>query len=276
MSETSPATFFFQIAVLVAGVVLWIRSLTVSRHLLPWRGENNLTRWDIPLTDFLLLLFFVLLFIFFGSQAAVYWTDGSGLNTPDSLLRQYVIPGYTFHLCSMVAWVLFGFYHPNIWPRRQLPWISSMIAAAKTLLFALPVIALVGLVWVKMLEAVNMPTDLQDLVGIMQEADNSFYLVALVLLAVVIAPINEELLFRGGIFRFLNNRIPTALAMIISSILFALLHMNWFSFLPLIVLGCFLCLVTLKTGSLKPAMLMHALFNLNSILAILGAPATGI
>ncbi len=275
MPETSPVTFFFQIAVLVAGVVLWIRSLTVSRQLLPWRGENNLARWDIPLTDVLLLLFFVLLFIFFGSQAAVYWTDGSGLDSPDSVLKQTVISGYTFHLCSIVAWILFGFYHPSIWPRRQLPWISSAIAAAKTLLFALPVIAVVGLVWVKMLEAVDMPTDLQDLVGIMQEADNSFYLIAIVLLAVVFAPINEELLFRGGIFRFLNNRIPTPLAMIISSIFFALLHMNWFSFLPLIVLGCFLCLVTLKTGSLKPAMLMHALFNLYSILAILGTPASG-
>lgn len=272
MAESITAVTFIQIAILVTGVVLWIRSLTVSRQLLPWRGENNLARWDIPLPDFLLLLFFVLLFVFFGSQAAVYWTDQSSLDAPDGVLKQAVISGYTFHLCSLIAWILFGIYHPSLWPRRRLSWISSAIAAVRTLLFALPVIALFGLAWVMILEALGMPTDLQDLVGTIHEADNSFYLIALVLLAVVVAPINEELLFRGGIFRFFNNRIPTPLAMILSSVLFALLHMNWFSFVPLVVLGCFLCLVTLKTGSLKPAMIMHALFNLNSILSIILSP----
>lgn len=273
MSEPIGPANFIQIALLLAGVVLWIRSLTVSRQWLPWRGDNNLGRWDIPLADFLLLLFFILLSVFLGSQAAVYWTDQSGLDTPDQVIKQTVISGYTFHLCGIAAWIGFGFFHPTLWPRRRLSWFSSSIAAVRTLLFALPVIVIVGLAWVKILEAAGIPTDLQDLVGTIREADNTFYLVALVLLAVVIVPVNEELLFRGGIFRYFNQRIPTPLAMILSSVLFALLHMNWFSFGPLLVLGCFLCLVTLKTGSLKPAMIMHALFNLNSILSILWSPA---
>lgn len=272
MSESFSAVTTSQIVFLVAGVALWIRSMTVSRKLLPWRGDDNLARWDIPLPDFLLLLFFVFLFMFFGSQAAVYWTDQSGLDAPDGVLKQTVISGYSFHLCSIVAWISFGIYHPSIWPRRQLSWISSTIAAVRTLLFALPVMVVFSLAWVMILQALGMPTDLQDLVGTIHEADNTFYLVALVVLAVVVAPINEELLFRGGLFRYCNKRLPTPLAMLLSAVPFALLHMNWFSFMPLVVLGCFLCLVTLKTGSLKPAMIMHALFNLNSILSILLSP----
>ena len=179
-----------------------------------------------------------------------------------------VISGYSFHLCSIVAWILFGLYHPGIWPGRRLPWPVSIGSGIRGLLFAIPAIALIGMAWSGLLHAIDLPTEPQDLIGIIREADNIGYLIALGGLAVVIAPINEELLFRGGLFRFFNTRLPTPVAMILSSILFALLHLNWFSFLPLVVLGCFLCAVTLKTGSLKPAIVMHSLFNINSIASI--------
>ncbi len=269
MTEVPIPILIFQIAIILIGIGLWLWSATGARYLLPWRGPNRLSHWDIPVGDFLLLLFIVLLFVFFGSQAAVYWSDKTILDEPAGELAQAVITGYSFHLCSIVAWILFGIYHPSIWPGRRLPWYRSTVFGIRSLLFAIPVILLVGTVWAGLLHAIDLPTEPQDLIGIIREADNLAYLIALGLLAVVIAPINEELLFRGGLFRFFNSRLPTPVAMILSSILFALLHLNWFSFLPLVVLGCFLCGVTLKTGSLKPAMLMHALFNVNSIASIL-------
>ncbi|MEZ5276480.1 MAG: CPBP family intramembrane glutamic endopeptidase [Opitutaceae bacterium] len=274
MTETPLPVLVTMSVLLTAGVALWIWTLSRNRQQLPWRGNNQLAHWDIPVADFLLLFFLVVLFVFFGSQAAVYWSDASGLEEPATALRQAVVSGYTFHLGSIVVWILFGIYHPGIWPGRGLSWFNSSVAAIRSLLFAIPVILLVFLPWSALLEALGLSTAPQPLVGIFQEADEPGYLIALAFLAVVVAPINEELLFRGGIFRFLKSRFPTSLAMIVSSVLFALLHLNWFSFLPLFTLGCFLSLVTLKTGSLKPAILMHALFNLNSVLAILASPAS--
>ncbi|RKX36385.1 MAG: hypothetical protein DRP71_00350 [Verrucomicrobia bacterium] len=264
----------FQIAIVLIGIGLWLWSATRARHLLPWRGPNRLRHWDIPVRDFLLLVFIVLLFVFFGSQAAVYWSNGTVSDEPAGDLAQAVITGYSFHLCSIVAWILFSVYHPSLWPGRRLPWLPSAVSGIRSLLFAIPVILLVGTAWAGLLNAIDLPTEPQDLIGIIREADNLGYLIALGVLAVVIAPINEELLFRGGLFRFLNAYLPTPVAMILSSILFALPHLNWFSFLPLVVLGCFLCGITLKTGSLKPAMLMHALFNMNSISSILFTSST--
>ena len=269
MTEIPIPLLIFQTAIVLIGIGLWLWSAIKAKDLLPWRGANRLRHWDIPIGDFLLLLFLVLLFVFFGSQAAVYWSGKTVLEEPADDLAQAVIFGYSFHLCSIVAWILFSIYHPSIWPGRRLPWFASIVSGIRGLLFAIPVILLIGTAWAGLLYAIDLPTEPQDLIGIIREADNLGYLVALGVLAVVIAPINEELLFRGGLFRFFNTRLPTPVAMILSSILFALPHLNWFSFLPLVVLGCFLCGVTLKTGSLKPAILMHALFNMNSITSIL-------
>jgi membrane protease YdiL (CAAX protease family) len=269
MTEVPKPLLTLQIAILVIGIGLWLWSLTRGRHLLPWRGENRLRHWDIPASDFLLLIFVVLLFIFIGSQAAVYWSDKTVIDEPTSNLAKAVIYGYSFHLCSIVAWIVFSFIHSSVWPGRRQPWISSAISAVRSLLFAIPIILVIGIAWSALLYAVDLPTEPQDLIGIIRDADNLGYLIALGVLAVAIAPINEELLFRGGLFRFFNTRMPTSIAMILSSILFAILHLNWFSFLPLVVLGCFLCTATLKTGSLKSAMIMHALFNLNSVVSIL-------
>jgi len=269
-----PIPILISNAIVLIGIGLWLWSATRARHLLPWRGPNRLSHWDIPVGDFLLLLFVVLLFVFFGSQTAVYWSDKTILDEPVGELARAVITGYSSHLCSIMAWILFGLHHPGIWPGRRLPWFRSAVFGIRSLLFALPVVLLVATAWTGLLDAIGLPTEPQGLIEIIREADNLRYLIALGALAIVIAPINEELLFRGGLFRFFNARLPTPVAMILSSIPFGLLHMNWFSFLPLVVLGCFLCGVTLKTGSLKPAILMHAFFNMNAIASILsGTPA---
>ena len=273
MTDTPLLLIISQAIILMAGIALWIRTLSRSPARLPWRGEDRLAHWDIPVSDFLLLLFLIVIFVFFGSQATVFWRDDTGLGENTNALRQAVVAGYTFHLGSILVWILFGLYHPGIWPGRGLSWFNSFHAAVRGLLFAIPVIVIVAVAWSSALEAFGMPTDPQDLIGIIRAAEDPAYLVALGFLAVVVAPINEELLFRGGLFRFLKSRFPTAPAIIASSVCFALLHMNWFSFLPLFILGCFLSLVTLKTGSLKPAILMHALFNLNSVVVILASPA---
>lgn len=86
----------------------------------------------------------------------------------------------------------------------------------------------------------------------------------LVVFAGLIAPIAEELLFRGLLFRFLAVKIrqPTML-ILISAFLFALPHQlpnNW-DFTIYMVMGCLIGLCYWHTKSLKYAILSHFINN---------------
>ena len=112
------------------------------------------------------------------------------------------------------------------------------------------------------------------------------------LAAFTLAPLGEETLFRGYLFRKISECLrermtkqkqraklkedssysglfPAAIAALISSLLFSALHFSYGSFAELAVafsIGIVLCAFTQKSKSLLPAILAHASFNLLSIL----------
>ena len=90
----------------------------------------------------------------------------------------------------------------------------------------------------------------------------------LVLIAVVLAPIIEELIFRGCLYRFLKSQTAILPAQIISGILFSLMHANIFSFLPLALIGVLLARVYEKTGSILVSIWFHAFFNGHTLLML--------
>ena len=79
--------------------------------------------------------------------------------------------------------------------------------------------------------------------------------------AAVVAPATEEFLFRGYFYGVLRRYVGVIPAMLLTSLLFAAIHMNGPVFLPLFVLAVCLTLAYEATGSLWVPMLMHALFN---------------
>jgi uncharacterized protein len=84
---------------------------------------------------------------------------------------------------------------------------------------------------------------------------------AVVLAGAVLAPIAEELFFRGFVFRsYLSMRGPLV-AYPLSSLLFATLHLNLPALLPIFVLGLLFAAAYQRTGSIVPSMVGHALFN---------------
>lgn len=114
----------------------------------------------------------------------------------------------------------------------------------------------------------------QELVNLLSEGLSLPFgtLAALLIAAVVIAPIAEELLFRGLFYRFLKSRIRPHFAMVISSVCFGAIHYNMVAFIPLTFLGMVLVRAYERTGSLKVPILMHALFNANMTLLALLSP----
>lgn len=78
----------------------------------------------------------------------------------------------------------------------------------------------------------------------------------------VIAPIVEEIIFRGYLYRLLKSKIPIAFSMIISSTLFAIIHFNILSYTLLFVLSIFLTYIYERNGSIVCPIIIHFLFNL--------------
>jgi len=90
----------------------------------------------------------------------------------------------------------------------------------------------------------------------------------LVLLAVALAPaVCEEVIFRGVLLRGLASRIPPAVALILSAVMFALYHVRPVQMLPTFTLGLAIGLLSLRAGSILPAMIAHFLNNAMAIVA---------
>jgi uncharacterized protein len=92
-------------------------------------------------------------------------------------------------------------------------------------------------------------------------------LLVFAVLTVTVAPVVEELLFRGVALRGLMLRLGFWPAAVVSTAFFALLHVQRVStgsvFLLVVIgaLGMGLCVLTRRTGRLGPAIGVHALYN---------------
>ena len=83
----------------------------------------------------------------------------------------------------------------------------------------------------------------------------------------IFAPLFEEWLCRGMILRgLLYNKMKPFWAIVLSSFLFALIHLNPWQAVPAFAIGCLFGYVYYKTGSLKLVMLMHFSNNTFSLL----------
>lgn len=82
----------------------------------------------------------------------------------------------------------------------------------------------------------------------------------------VFAPFFEEWLLRGMVLRGLLQKIKPVWAILISAVLFGLIHGNIWQAIPATILGALLGWVYYKTGSLKLTMLMHCANNSMSVM----------
>jgi len=88
----------------------------------------------------------------------------------------------------------------------------------------------------------------------------SEYIMAFLML-VVIAPIAEELLFRGYLFGKLRKHAPIWVSILITSVVFAIVHGAWNVGLDVFALSIVLCLLRVVSKSLWPSILLHMMKN---------------
>ena len=77
----------------------------------------------------------------------------------------------------------------------------------------------------------------------------------------MLAPLFEEVIFRGALLPVLAKTFGNTWGIVISAFAFALAHLSVGELPPLVVLGVGLALLRLTSGRLFPCVLMHALWN---------------
>jgi membrane protease YdiL (CAAX protease family) len=272
-----PTITVFEYLLILAGLgfFAWLlfhpagRAARVSPPVLP--------AWEVSVSDFLFLAWLVVA-LGFSALVLLRLTIGATLSRlPEADTLQLVLYGSTFHISAIFTWIFARWYLRRRRaleglaesPRARAAWIQTRRGALLTFLASISLVTLTALGWEPLLKAVGLPTAHQELVDLFAQVRSPVLLALMIIFALVVAPVSEELIFRAGLFRFLRTRTPRWVAFVASASLFALLHANWVSFLPLCVLGVVFAVAYERTGSLTVPILAHALFNLNSLLLVL-------
>jgi len=84
----------------------------------------------------------------------------------------------------------------------------------------------------------------------------------------VVAPVVEEIFFRGFLFQGFRQQYGWMPAVFISSAIFGAVHLDPVALIPTFVLGCVLAYVYHRSNSVWPGMIFHAAINSFSLCAV--------
>lgn len=106
------------------------------------------------------------------------------------------------------------------------------------------------------------------LLQIVLESQDNLALLIFFSTAAIAAPLFEELLFRGFLLPSLTRYLPLWGSILISSFLFAAVHLSLSEVLPLTVLGIVLGFVYSRSRNLLAPILLHSLWNSGTLLSL--------
>ena len=174
-------------------------------------------------------------------------------------------------VCASVAFMI---------KRRNATWSQAFtpqpLSAAQTIraglygyLAMLPPAILLTWGFATLLQTLGIETDAQPVIDLLSDADQPLITrIYLTVAALLVAPILEELVFRGIALPALLKHTSYAFAIVSISALFALVHFHLPSTPALFVIAIACSLAYLKTGSIYVPMVMHAAFNGTTLVAL--------
>lgn len=264
------------LAVLISSAVLWIRQVQRPRDsILP---DEGISAWTIGWVNFGIFISAMIIAVFLAQQiglAVLLGPEAGGITelTPWLAVAAVVLLQGPMIAVFYLARRFYPGHYAGRLSRTNLTLGQSFKKAVPLFLMFLPVIWIATLLWSNVLsglEAAGVIEEFapQELVTLFQSGGDEVAIVILVLMAIIVAPLIEEIVFRGCIYRFLKSQTSLLGAQIISGMVFASLHANVLSFVPLVIVGILLAHIYEKTGSLTVAIWFHAFFNTFSLMML--------
>ena len=243
------------VALVVGGLLLAPFALALSRRLYPQPAEAR-APWGVPHVGLVVAAVMSGLFL---SVAVVKWLS-PGTLVELSLLAQLLMAALAYGSGALVTVLIAR--------RRGALEVMGLGAgghgrAALTgvgvYLLCAPLIYGVTLVWPWVIEQFGGQAEVQPIAAEFV-GQAGLPLALAVVLAVLVIPLIEELLFRGFLLPFLVRTLGTARGLLGTSLLFGLMHGPDFV-VPIGCLALVLGWVQLRTGRLAAAWAVHALHN---------------
>lgn len=223
--------------------------------------------------------------IYFASQIAIALALGVfislfGVNTGDlaneldGTVPQFI---YILSVQALSIWLLYQFMKRRRTPWSAIGWVKPRLRDVAYALggFAVYFVGYAFIVATLVEKYLPIDTDQRQQLGF----DTSVVgpeLVFIFMSLVILPPLVEEILVRGFLFTGLRNKLPLFSAAIVTSIVFAVAHLQWGSETPLLwsaaidtfVLSMVLVYVRHRSGSLWPGIGIHFLKNGIAFLAL--------
>jgi hypothetical protein len=138
------------------------------------------------------------------------------------------------------------------------------------LAFVGEIIVLAGLVAYSELLKTVLQMEVPRQIGTGEFGSSIVGFIAAFIVIVVLAPIGEEILFRGFVYPALRGRLGIVWGMVLTSAIFALFHLQLLLFVPLFIIGMALVGLYEYRKTLAPSIMLHAFNNLLALLAVYG------
>ena len=211
----------------------------------------------------------VILFIFYSASSNFIFL---GLQNfiPDSLRHNFLIMAHATLMDFLAVFFVIHFVKKShvsalkaIGIRRFSEFWKEAFSGVKAYLATLPsfLMILFALISISMLFSYEPPPHPLIHIFLEEEKRAPWLVVYALLVACVLAPVVEEIFFRGFMYGALRKKWGAGWATVITSAFFAYIHNNWFAFLPIFFLSCVLCYLYEKRKTLITPVVLHVIHN---------------
>ena len=201
-----------------------------------------------------------------GMMAALALTKFGNLSASDRTFYASVIGNLTFQGAALVFAHRFLCQHETTWHeflglhRRDLA--TSLSRAILVALLAVPMALTLNALSNEILTTLrSTPPDLQPAIQTLQVSQTLGRRIFAGFSAIILAPIAEEVLFRGILYATVKELGHPRIALYGTSFVFAAIHGSWLTLAPLTFFALVLTLLYERTRSLLAPIVAHASFN---------------
>lgn len=173
---------------------------------------------------------------------------------------------YSF-VTGLLLWIVFKKYPSYILSLLKHPF--DFLKGLSYYLMFIPVLFTATAIFMYLFKIAGFTPVPQEIIFIYLRTDSFYLLSIMFFLSCIVAPFAEEVIFRGIVYAGLKDRFSTRLSMILSSLIFALLHNEIFVLPSLFIFGIFLSYLFEKYQNIWLSISVHFFNNFFTTIFVL-------